>query len=1349
MSASGNAPLLISGEITIADSTTGVANLVVVAEHVRGGERTTRLASTTTGSDGGFHITVPPPKWNLWALFRSPTWDLRVVVLAPEADDTEDNSRVLFVAETRFGARVSEEFVIVLTRDRLEAAHVPLPASPIAQTRSVASALEASREQTQVLQHATDAIFRTRFDSVERRRKLFRNQVVGRLRGELSAVTEAERASDRFVPDDGEIEAIHRAAIGTDVNALGERQQDPQTGDDVATVRLTSRLLVKKDVADVLLPGNNPLTLTEAELEQALGFDLDKPPVVYRRHLEPDPCRPRDDAECCLDDAPPGENGDGEDGNGEGGGENGDDGEQPPVELESDSSGDSDSDGADLAGSNVTFRKGRLIADLFRRQTSPEDPVEFGSNGDLEGPLTAGGVADVIAGVTLAPGPADVPAFHDFHDLQIAFEPVWQEALDDRYLKDVEAAYDQIVERGGAPAVNRVGGLLGGQVRFLDGLLDVLDDIGAAADSEVPPSVAAAVYISLEEWRALGSTARAQLSALASRVETLREEVIAALDPDNIPDVDVFNIGEMIRAANTKASIALRAQIQLLTSDAERIVAHARRLLLDREAKEPFRPSHEVIDRLRAARGTAYPFRFFAASSAYRSVNFGIMVTYRQLWTPVSYQVGELVNTIPLAPREIRRFSKKTVVRTKRAIQEVESNLVSRRTESEEHSRAESEIVARAIAKTNFTLTQSGTVNIGENAIGGSTTTTTSFTRDAEKHSESVKKEFREAILKSAEEYRSERKVEVSTEESFESEVTESGEIQNPNDEIPVTFLFYELQRRFKVAEKLHRLQSVVLVAQEVPVPSAIDAAWLVQHDWILNRVLLDDSFRPALTFASTTMISDDVVLREMRHALFRQRKLVEELKEDVEDRRALTGLRYAALQRQIERTAASAGGGGGGLFGGLGKLVGGVPLVGDLVQGGLDLLSGGDTPSEAAQIREGAARDAFEREQREEQELASRLQNAISALEAMQREFTSRLGSFLTQLAQVERLSSHVVQNISYYMQAIWAHEPDDQRYLRLRNVPVPVFEKDKSVRSYLIDAGAVLVDRPVLALRSLDVRTDFGILNPPAQPQQIETKPLSEVADIGRPLGFLGNYLIFPLVESNPITEFMMDPYVTVAEGEYGISDPDPLGNMTLDEFCEYVCCLKRYFDERDEEGDDETDGGDDETDGGDDVENGNGGDGETDGGDDVENGNGGDGETDGGDDVENGDDGDTIGSFEDLKPELRAALRDLLQRSLRNNEEVVVPSNSLYIEALPGAHSVMEKFKNLHRQIDVKIAQSRLREAEVDNIRQAQRILDNELEDPDIEAKYVFEGAGSAAVVAPAPPGPGGGGSTPGSG
>ena len=76
-------------------------------------------------------------------------------------------------------------------------------------------------------------------------------------------------------------------------------------------------------------------------------------------------------------------------------------------------------------------------------------------------------------------------------------------------------------------------------------------------------------------------------------------------------------------------------------------------------------------------------------------------------------------------------------------------------------------------------------------------------------------------------------------------------------------------------------------------------------------------------------------------------------------------------------------------------------------------------------------------------------------------------------------------------------------------------------------------------------------------------------------------------------------------------------------------------------------------------------------------------------------------------------------------------------------------MERFKHLHRQIDVKAAQETLRRTAIDNVRRAQRILDRDLEDPEIEAKYVFEGDGAATVVAPTGPSTGAQGRSPSAG
>jgi hypothetical protein len=52
-------------------------------------------------------------------------------------------------------------------------------------------------------------------------------------------------------------------------------------------------------------------------------------------------------------------------------------------------------------------------------------------------------------------------------------------------------------------------------------------------------------------------------------------------------------------------------------------------------------------------------------------------------------------------------------------------------------------------------------------------------------------------------------------------------------------------------------------------------------------------------------------------------------------------------------------------------------------------------------------------------------------------------------------------------------------------------------------------------------------------------------------------------------------------------------------------------------------------------------------------------------------------------------------------------------------------MERFKHIHRQVDVKDAQADVRQKELENVRRAERILSDELEDPDIEKKVVVEG------------------------
>jgi hypothetical protein len=821
-------------------------------------------------------------------------------------------------------------------------------------------------------------------------------------------------------------------------------------------------------------------------------------------------------------------------------------------------------------------------------------------------------IQDGINGFMLHSGPADVPSFHDFHHLNIAFEHVWQELFDENVTEKSKELYTELVELGLDP--NEYLLSLGEKppIKLLKNDVKKASEASQKSTISPPRYVAQEFQIAPEEWDVLPKRQKRRLRQLSEAINDGMDIHRHAYDPA----VDLWKID---------------GSIEHWRQGGRRIIHYARNILKSKQ-KPPkaFDQLHEILSELEQDMKRPYRFSIYGADGKERSINFGIIATYRQEWKPEAYQVGELVKTIPLAPKEVRKFTKRIAIRKSRAEKEVENNLQARKTESTETARAETEIVQKAISKTNFDLSADASVNFKIVDVKGST----KFGKDTTVESQEVKKEFREAVFKAAEEYKSERTVEINVSTGEETTLEESGEISNPNDEIPVTYLFYELQRRFKVSEKIHCVTPVVLVAQEFPNPDRIDEDWVIRNDWIFRRVILDDSFVPALDYVTTKVVGDEKSLQELYENVQQQRRITEELKEELLEIRQQAGSRYAALQASVEKRAqAMEEEDGGGLLGWT-----------------LETTFGGDSANpEAMRVREDAARDAYERSVKQEKDLQARLDREVTALNALTETYTKNLSDHLNRRAQIARLLVHIKANIMYYMQAIWSHEPKDQRFFRLHEVPVP---KLKGKMTYKLEVDADAIPLPP------DWKKPFKLVVKCKLDPDLEFQTLEEAADLNNLLGFKGNYMIFPMKENNVLTDFMMTPYY---DPTTVIRDPDILGNWTLSEFAEYVCCLHKNMSNR---------------------------------------------------------------MFERLIPGLKEMYRILLTAPGADGEDIVVPTNSLFIEALPGVHPILEDFKLMHRVIDVKKAQASVRAAELNNIRSAARILAKDYEDPDIEKKVVIE-------------------------
>jgi hypothetical protein len=848
--------------------------------------------------------------------------------------------------------------------------------------------------------------------------------------------------------------------------------------------------------------------------------------------------------------------------------------------------------------------------------------------------------ANTSSAFELSTGPADADSYHDFFRLQIAFEDVWAELLDNNIQSTGQTLYAQwdalmdqsadFDDTGGtdrattfspADPTNDISGA--------DELQQFIDNVSAQLGIGSGGSTTEPAITQLKNDLSQTLQGCNMLLMELNRVgiddgsggTTFHGSVNDSDWLDNTSDSNPLNDFAAFPSGTKRRDVfnSILNDLQSVTTPASVQFEDLKHLLkvLDSNLQEPYR------------------FDVFAPDS----INYGLLLNYRQHWQPQSYQVGNLVSTIPLAPQETRRYTTKTVVKKTRNVKEIDDSIRSGKDESSDTFRVDSEIVQRAKNQTNFQKNVSGSFG---NDASYKVSAGMQQGQDQAVESAQTKREFHESVVRSAQEYRNEHRMEITTEESREDETTSYREIRNPNDELTVTYLFYELQRRYLVSEILHKVTPVILVANDVPAPHEVDQAWILRHDWIIKRTILDNSFLPALEYLSTNYAGEEVTLQVLELAVEQQKAVVDRISQQVQVENvvlnaATLGLEKAETQEVDDLKAAETASILKGIFD---------PL-------GISGSSGGDGNSDRARVD--FAKDALNRAQEKVNQSVSQLRTETTALHAAIDKYTKAATQHFSMLADIERLRIHVKDNIIYYMQAIWTYEPSDQRYFRLCNVDVPVFTHNTTV-NFTHTPGFAQIDETHPALS-----VSF------ANPALFEpTMKLHQVADLENLIGFKGNYMIFPMVNFNYMTWFMMQSYLHLDEHQgVTVKDPDEASTLSMSEVIDAMSTIQTRNPQ----------------------------------------------------------------SFAGKQQIFEDVMYQLL--SNKNPEMVIVPSNSLYIEALPGTHPLLEDFKLIHRAIDVKKVQAEARHAELENLRLAARLSNSEYGDPDID-KVVVVGSNQNVTV-----------------
>jgi len=421
-----------------------------------------------------------------------------------------------------------------------------------------------------------------------------------------------------------------------------------------------------------------------------------------------------------------------------------------------------------------------------------------------------------------------------------------------------------------------------------------------------------------------------------------------------------------------------------------------------------------------------YSFEYFAPGS----INYGILQTYRQLWTPVTYQVGRVVDSIPLAASETRTAKLTLTVKRRRKMNSRELSSVRRTEEASSISRTEIEAMEKTALSMSNQFSMNGSFNIGIGSIGSTST----FGMNQSQEAQRVHKSFAEIARKASQEVRRETEVQYEVEVTDESVSESSRVLKNANDEMTVTYILYELERRYRVASHIHGVQPVLLVALPMPDPRDIDDAWLLEHAWIIRNVLLDLRFEEALDILENSRSRDDAqiaLLKANYDAAFAVRKKAdlefEHLSQLAQTRRQEI-IKLGTEEKIADASQASTG----------------ERVAAAIFTGGLSELFGGGQSNKDDLLR--AQREAVEKQlEYLEREIAAAAESRDRAAATLN-DAADKLSTALTAKAMADQkllqLRLHVRGNIFYYMHEIWRRRDPDDLFFSLYDLEVPFLE-------------------------------------------------------------------------------------------------------------------------------------------------------------------------------------------------------------------------------------------------------------------------------------------------------------------
>lgn len=368
-----------------------------------------RLGSRLTSPTGAFDFEYEDEEFQIRnAEERRP--DLLLLVVAPEEPGIDEESRVLFTSrDIRQNAGRTEQYLIRIPGDVLKKAGVPLPLDPAVareESRSVIGKFEQAVIYRKDIETETRKIAVQQVTAAREQHEARATVVENRLIESLIGVNAEDAAKLRIAMPNTDPQPIMFAAFNAGIMSSNNR-------------RHAGYLILTEEEAQPFRSGSGyRQDIPGPEIEPYIykaDPDADRPNFLTREDPVAAICRAHDSPSLFDEETPPG--------NGGNGSNPGETEENEEVTLE-----------------NLP----RLISKLVNPVIAPEEATVFGRP-------SAEDVQKTVQGLRIKSGPSDVAAFYDFHQLQIAFDYVWQHAIDDGVLETGNALAKSLADAGADP----------------------------------------------------------------------------------------------------------------------------------------------------------------------------------------------------------------------------------------------------------------------------------------------------------------------------------------------------------------------------------------------------------------------------------------------------------------------------------------------------------------------------------------------------------------------------------------------------------------------------------------------------------------------------------------------------------------------------------------------------------------------------------------------------------------------------------------------------------------------------------------------------------------------------------